>query len=60
MYSYLDLKFLSGDVSHDPDDSPKSSGMGGPEYKGLGYFTGLFLVMVCVCVCVCVHACVQV
>ena len=41
--TYFVLYDFSGDGSLDSDESPKSRGMGGPEYSGLGYRTGLFL-----------------
>lgn len=46
---YLDFACLSGVFSQ---DEPKSRGIGGPVYTGVGYFTGVSL---CGCVCVCVR-----
>ena len=37
---YLDFAYLSGVFSQ---DEPKSRGIGGPEYTGVGYSTGLSL-----------------
>ena len=37
---YLDFACLSGVFSQ---DEPKSSGIGGPAYTGVGYFTGVSL-----------------